>query len=97
MTSPSQVSHQPMVFHFDDDFGPLVDELGITQIRTAIYKGVMNIVENMQDARNRLIIQVWAAVWDGLKGKITPPPRKDIIFILCFLYYRTRVLFSKLE
>ena len=86
-----------MVFHFDDDFGPLVDELGITQIRTAIYKGVMNIVENMQDARNRLIIQVWAAVWDGLKGKITPPPRKDIIFILCFLYYRTRVLFSKLE
>ena len=63
----------------------------------ASYKGVMHIVEIMQDARNRLIIQVWAAVWDGLIGKITPPPRKDIAFIPCFLYYQTRVLFSKLE
>ena len=81
MTSPSQVSLQPMVFHFDDYFGPLVDELGIIQIRTASYKDVMHIVEDMQDARRCLIIQVWAAVWDGLKGKITPPPRKDILFI----------------
>merc|ERR1711953_715118 len=23
--------------------------------------------------------QVWAAVWDGLKGKITPPPRPEIV------------------
>ena len=39
-----------------------------------------------------MIIQVWAAVWDGLKGKITPPPRKDILFIPCFLNISALVL-----
>merc|ERR1711922_12466 len=24
-------------------------------------------------------VSVWAAVWDGLKGKITPPPRPEIV------------------
>ena len=52
----------------------------------------MQLVEDMQDARRCLIIQVWAAVWDGLKGKITPPPRKDILFIPCFLNISALVL-----
>ena len=26
------------------------------------------------------MIQVWAAVWDGLKGKLAAPPRKATIF-----------------
>ena len=34
--------------------------------------------------------QVWAAVWDGLKGRLTTPPRKDFSQFFLIFYSKNR-------